>query len=139
LTQQTRRGILVAVHQHYKIEQLAIGISGLQLPSRCDQIAGNAFGNGLAGFLDTFFWELAIMENVHLPTVPCKGLDLAVSPWRSVVRQAEIGEFRKAIAGILNGLNSQPMRAPELRDTALVCGIFSHAVNENPAQRRVAI
>jgi hypothetical protein len=77
------------------------------------------------------------MENANLPTVPRNRLYFAICPWCSVIGQTEIGEFGKALAGIFDGIHAQPVRAPKLRDLALVSGILSHAVNKESAEWRI--
>jgi len=81
-------------------------VSGLQLPGCCYKIACNALDNGLLAFLDAFFRGLAVMENAHLPAVPCNRFYLAVSPRCSIMGQTEIREFGKTLARIFDGINA---------------------------------
>jgi hypothetical protein len=129
-----RGGFCIAIDQYDEVKERVIRISCLQLPGCCYQITSDSLDNGLCGFFDAFFRGPAVMENAHFPTVPRNCLYFAVRPWRPVIGQTEIGKFGKTLVRIFDGIDAQPMRAPKLRDMALVSGILSHAVNKGSAK-----
>ena len=77
------------------------------------------------------------MENAHLPTVPCNRLYFAVRPLCSVLGQTEIGKIGKTLVRIFDGIDAESMRAPKISDLALVGGVLSHAMDKEPAERRI--